>query len=265
MVTHTKDKPFKCNICDKRFNHRSNLFSHKRIHTGDRPFSCEICGKSFVHKNNYTTHILRHSTDKPHKCYICGKGFILKSILNQHMKIHKVQVNGIVNIKTEPDESVSLINQFVQNAISQHSAEPVFEHLDPSEVKQLFECSVCEEEFKDKMWLEIHLKTHTENPFKCKSCHLEFNDIFALQDHFDGAHSATYKCQICNQEFRVKPHTCETCGKSFVQRAALLKHQRLHSEETPFSCEICGEKFSNKFVILVIVTLFILLSLNQVV
>ncbi|KAJ8934402.1 hypothetical protein NQ314_013443 [Rhamnusium bicolor] len=46
MRSHTKETPFECKICLKKFGHSTNLKRHDDIvHKGLKPFKCEVCGK----------------------------------------------------------------------------------------------------------------------------------------------------------------------------------------------------------------------------
>merc|ERR1719309_1229070 len=47
---------FVCDICAKAFNQQWALDSHKRTHTGERPFVCEHCDRPFSDLGNLKKH-----------------------------------------------------------------------------------------------------------------------------------------------------------------------------------------------------------------
>ena len=61
MVTHSDDKPYKCNEYKKSISLKTYLKNHMITHTEEKPFPCDICEKSYfpanqpfkAHENKY--------------------------------------------------------------------------------------------------------------------------------------------------------------------------------------------------------------------
>ena len=58
-IIHDNEKPFKCEICQKKFGYKSTLDNHQRIvHDKNKLFKCEICQKKFGLKSNMSKHYI---------------------------------------------------------------------------------------------------------------------------------------------------------------------------------------------------------------
>lgn len=60
LKVHTKERPFQCDICKKKFIQKINLTVHHRVHTGERPYKCKKCDKTFIQKGNLDAHVNKH-------------------------------------------------------------------------------------------------------------------------------------------------------------------------------------------------------------
>ena len=65
LAKHAGDKPYKCEVCPKQFNHKTDLRRHMCLHTGEKPFACDVCGKGFIREDRMVKHSDTHKKKQP--------------------------------------------------------------------------------------------------------------------------------------------------------------------------------------------------------
>lgn len=88
MVQVHNAEGVKCEVCDKRFNLKSNLISHMRnVHLKERPYECSVCNMGFFIKRQMLYHYMAtHTNERNFKCEVCGKAYATQCSKRKHMK-----------------------------------------------------------------------------------------------------------------------------------------------------------------------------------
>nr|XP_026489366.1 zinc finger protein 728-like isoform X16 [Vanessa tameamea] len=90
----------KCDLCDKKFNLKSNLVLHMRsVHLKERPYECSVCSMGFFIKRHMLGHYLAtHTNERKFKCDVCGKAYATQNSKRKHMKKnHGISKNTVIN------------------------------------------------------------------------------------------------------------------------------------------------------------------------
>ena len=86
---------YQCLECGYNAKNASKLKTHKDTHSKEKPFSCDICALKFRLKVHLEKHkVCVHLTETPFKCDICDSKFTQNSSLKKHIiNIHEEKLS----------------------------------------------------------------------------------------------------------------------------------------------------------------------------
>ncbi|KFB49937.1 AGAP012110-PA-like protein [Anopheles sinensis] len=89
---HLNIRSQQCPYCPKSFVHRSNFLMHLNIHTRQRIYKCSVCDSEFNSPQGLNQHLETHLVAK-HECLQCGNRFSRKSYLRIHrQRVHEPKI-----------------------------------------------------------------------------------------------------------------------------------------------------------------------------
>jgi KRAB domain-containing zinc finger protein len=104
--THTRDKPYKCDICNKIFSESHKLTQHKiSAHKRNESFECGICKKTFTKRQSLKRHWRSHLRDGLLLCHTCGKEIIQGQ---RHDMLMRYRVMIILSVTNATNSSLIL-------------------------------------------------------------------------------------------------------------------------------------------------------------
>lgn len=221
-----------CHLCHKTFTTWKSAVQHVEVmHLKISKYVCDICGHKSPRRRSHIEHMIihKHNDDpRPYKCDLCRKGFkMLKSLKNHLAQIHKF---------ASDEESVCDLcgETFPTRAtLGYHVARTHKE-------REVFTCEVCNKELLTKYSLKMHMNmVHTELPetekFPCDQC----NYVGVKQRYLE-----LHKLQHADAKDKPK---CSYCGKTFINKNLVKRHEMIHTDSRPHICSICNRCFRHAF------------------
>ncbi|KAL0274078.1 UNVERIFIED_CONTAM: hypothetical protein PYX00_006593 [Menopon gallinae] len=181
-----------CNICFKTFACNSALEIHYRSHTKERPFKCSICDRGFSTKGNMKQHMLTHKIrDMPPHLFESKKSPPFSNPQPPPTsQAEEVSDSNLSNSNSATEESRPIMHpDRADSPVKVESSTPPPSKRSPPEAgmpKHL--CHVCNKNFSSSSALQIHMRTHTgDKPFRCTVCQKAFTTKGNLKVHM-GTH-----------------------------------------------------------------------------
>ncbi|KAH3774513.1 hypothetical protein DPMN_175895 [Dreissena polymorpha] len=217
---HTKDRPFKCNLCAKGFATGNCLRRHLQFHFGIAERKCEFCGKEFFRGEHYMKHMLIHKAEQANEalysCDICKVNFPLEIQLTRHMRRHeerkykcehpgchwKFVFQGELNAHMRTHMEVKkYLCDFC--GFAAHTEYHLRRHKKIHTAERKFHCEYCTYKAGNKTHLRRHMRIHIgSKPFKCPYCSYACNTHENIRKHIllTQKHKGkfVYPCKFCN-------------------------------------------------------------------
>lgn len=171
-----------CQICFKTFACNSALEIHYRSHTKERPFKCSVCERGFSTKGNLKQHMLTHKIRDLPATLFAATPTSSASAPSPVPSPGRSSSPADQRPGASPDENRT---KRVEPVAAPPGGPPP-PRRPPGLPRHV--CHVCNKPFSSSSSLQIHMRTHTgDRPFKCSVCGRAFTTKGNLKVHM-GTH-----------------------------------------------------------------------------
>lgn len=143
-----EERPFVCEVCNKRFLHRAHLKGHMNTHVKVLKYKCPHCDLKFLAWISRRAHIAKvHTGEYRFECSYCQKQFWTKHQYQGHMRSHTGE-------KKERTMKCTICDHMVRD--KRNLREHMLVHSEERNAK----CPECDKSYKSKKNLIVHIKNH---------------------------------------------------------------------------------------------------------
>lgn len=263
FITHT-DR-FACSYCDTRCKSKGDLHRHIQTHTKEKPYHCDVCNTDYTRE----TILRKHMKTQLHlrACYERENIARLHKMIDKEKNVDKFVTNQTKVKLGGFSCSQCCTVSFSKAKHKKHMKSHAFKYV----------CGTCQKGCRSALLLKIHSRSHNRSSsLFCKVCSRSFISFYCLKEHrkthrFENCSKVddenlikaaiskhnkviakmTKKCQVddlkeeansLNALPKLKKLECEECHKTFTSEKRLANHSRVHNGT--YICGICSKAFS---------------------